>query len=227
VSMACKKNSRQQIRSPHPLPLRALLLCCNYKACRGGGAVALCAVGWWEKMLFMHNCHVVTSPAMWPKQFLYRSNDMEGNDRGALQVEDEAALKIQRNFRRFCDQQSFKRRSFGKFGTEALDLIRRQAVCPSFHTSTDSKTMFPPRPARTPRLVSRQGSVVCKADLAGLFLARLRWNCRYAEASGQLQEETFASKARLVLHFDVNKTIIMSDKAQVCLSHSSIPFHAK
>jgi len=69
VSMACKKNSRQQIRSPHPLPLRALLLCCNYKACRGGGAVALCAVGWWEKMLFMHNCHVVTSPAMWPKQF--------------------------------------------------------------------------------------------------------------------------------------------------------------
>ena len=40
---------------------------------------------------------------------------------------------------------------------------------------------------------------------------------RYQEAAGQLQEETFASKARLVLHFDVNKTIIMSDKAQVHL----------
>lgn len=45
---------------------------------------------------------------------------------------------------------------------------------------------------------------------------------RYAEAQGRLQEETFASKARLVLHFDVNKTIIMLDKAQVeCKNHQA------
>lgn len=42
--------------------------------------------------------------------------------------------------------------------------------------------------------------------------------CRYTEAAGNLQEETFASKARLILHFDVNKSIIMTDKAQASSS---------
>ncbi len=45
---------------------------------------------------------------------------------------------------------------------------------------------------------------------------------RYTEADGNLQEETFASKARLILHFDVNKTIIMTDKAQA--SRSPVAF---
>ena len=38
---------------------------------------------------------------------------------------------------------------------------------------------------------------------------------RYTYTSGKLHEETFASKARLILHFDINKTVIMLDKAQV------------
>ena len=40
-------------------------------------------------------------------------------------MQDDAALKIQRQFRRFRHQQVFRKRSFGKFGTEAVELIRR------------------------------------------------------------------------------------------------------
>lgn len=49
--------------------------------------------------------------------------------------------------------------------------------------------------------------------------------CRYASTSGKLHEETFASKARLILHFDINKTIIMLDKAQVDWTSLSILDH--
>lgn len=39
--------------------------------------------------------------------------------------------------------------------------------------------------------------------------------CRFIEGPpGVILEEQFACKARLVLHFDINKTIIMTDKAQ-------------
>lgn len=39
--------------------------------------------------------------------------------------------------------------------------------------------------------------------------------CRFIDAPpGVILAEQFACKARLVLHFDVNKTIIMADKAQ-------------
>lgn len=40
---------------------------------------------------------------------------------------------------------------------------------------------------------------------------------RYKEDGGRLKEEAFASRIRLVLNFDINKTIIMSDKVQVIL----------
>jgi len=45
----------------------------------------------------------------------------------------------------------------------------------------------------------------------------LHWWLRYVDAGGSgtgLYEENIAVKARLVLHFDINKTILMSDKAQ-------------
>ena len=39
--------------------------------------------------------------------------------------------------------------------------------------------------------------------------------CRFIEGPpGVILAEQFACKARLVLHFDINKTIIMTDKAQ-------------
>ena len=43
------------------------------------------------------------------------------------------------------------------------------------------------------------------------------WRCRYVDTGGSgsgLYEENIAVKARLILHFDINKTILMSDKAQ-------------
>lgn len=40
-------------------------------------------------------------------------------------------------------------------------------------------------------------------------------SCRFIDGPpGVILAEQFACKARLVLHFDVNKTIIMTDKAQ-------------
>ena len=42
-----------------------------------------------------------------------------------LQVQHDAAMKIQKSFRRYQSEQSLRRRSFGKFGDEALELIRR------------------------------------------------------------------------------------------------------
>lgn len=40
-------------------------------------------------------------------------------------------------------------------------------------------------------------------------------HCRFIEGPpGVILAEQFACKARLVLHFDINKTIIMTDKAQ-------------
>ena len=43
------------------------------------------------------------------------------------------------------------------------------------------------------------------------------WCCRHVDTGGSgsgLYEENIAVKARLILHFDINKTILMSDKAQ-------------
>ena len=59
----------------------------------------------------------------------------------------------------------------------------------------------------------------CKGS-AGLLYAcdqALRCWFRYVDTGGSgtgLYEENIAVKARLVLHFDINKTILMSDKAQ-------------
>lgn len=38
---------------------------------------------------------------------------------------------------------------------------------------------------------------------------------RYLESPASAYEQPFACRARLILHFDINKTIIMTDKAQV------------
>lgn len=46
--------------------------------------------------------------------------------------------------------------------------------------------------------------------------------CRYVDTGGDgsgLYEENIAVKARLVLHFDINKTILMSDRAQAGFFH--------
>ena len=50
-----------------------------------------------------------------------------------------------------------------------------------------------------------------------LRITALVWCCRHVDTGGSgsgLYEENIAVKARLILHFDINKTILMSDKAQ-------------
>ena len=107
--------------------------------------------------------------------------------------QDEAAARIQRCFRAHLADLALRKRSFSKFGTEALALIRQCALPLS----------LPPRPRRA------TGMPACSRELHIQLVSTLA-DRRYV-VTGQsgrgLYEEDIVVKARLVLHFDINKTV--------------------
>ena len=62
-------------------------------------------------------------------------------------------------------------------------------------------------------IMSPAQSLICtRLGVTSLFMC-----CRHVDTGGSgsgLYEENIAVRARLILHFDINKTILMSDKAQ-------------
>ena len=125
---------------------------------------------------------------------------------------------------RFVDKQGVGGAG-GLAGTRSAGSFRRltlRSVASAGRLAVDGTS--PPLSAYPPAAHAAATTIqrAFRAKRATLSLS-LRPFCRYGAAaadlvrryvSAELGEEVFASRARLVLHFDVNKTIIMSDDAQ-------------